>query len=263
MALKFGEKYHEPIKIDEKELIIPPLGFTNTGGVCYFNALLQCLLSSKNFLRFLLFDKPHELLKQFCSFITENKWDSIFSTRLLQSFNMVEANQSCSEYFTFLVDILGLEPIFQYHYKDIIKCKNCGNTKEKSDKSINVLISEDFMEFFQFFEEIDGYNCDYCKIKTSVEKKKIIQGLPPIIAMSFNKYFGKKMIEYPPNFKIGSVEYILIGCVEHSGHLGGGHYVCRTLRNEKCYIINDNTVNSIEDLRPIQETYMVFYERIK
>jgi ubiquitin C-terminal hydrolase len=263
MALKFGEKYDEIIEIDNKELIIPPLGFLNTGGVCYFNALLQCLLSSKNFLRFLLFDKPHNLLKQFCTFIVDNKWDSVFSTRLLQSFNMVEANQSCSEYFTFLVDILGLEPIFEYHYKDIYKCKTCGNSKESKDKSINTVISENFIEFFHFFEEIENYNCDYCKNKTIVEKKKIIQALPPIVAISFNKYFGKKLIEYPPNFKIGNVEYILIGCVEHSGHLGGGHYICRVLRNGKYYIINDDKVNSIEDLIPISETYMVFYERIK
>ena len=29
---------------------IPPNGFTNTGSICYFNSLMQALLSSKFFL---------------------------------------------------------------------------------------------------------------------------------------------------------------------------------------------------------------------
>ena len=49
----FAELYNNPVTIQDKILEIPPIGFNNTGAICYFNSLIQCLLSSKNFLIFI------------------------------------------------------------------------------------------------------------------------------------------------------------------------------------------------------------------
>lgn len=44
------------------DLVIPPLGFINTASICYFNSLIQSLLSCPSFL----------------SFICKERTDSIF-----------------------------------------------------------------------------------------------------------------------------------------------------------------------------------------
>lgn len=262
MSLNFGDSYNEIVKIDKKPLIIPPLGFNNTGSICYFNSLMQCLLSSKNFLRTIIDYKPNDFIKFFLNLITENKWDLIFTTRLLAYYNMIQPNQSCSEYFVLFVDILKLDELFEIVHKITTTCKNCENTSEREDKSVNVLINNNIMEFFESSEEIEGYNCDKCKTKSTIIQQRKIHILSPIIAISMNKYFDKKLLQYPEIFDIYSAKYRLIGTIEHTGNLNAGHYVSRVFRDGKYYSMNDTHVSEINQLNPLDETYMLFYERI-
>jgi ubiquitin C-terminal hydrolase len=187
----------------------------------------------------------------------------VFTTRLLQKHNIVQANQSSSEYFIFLVDLLKLENIFECHHNIISKCRGCGYKKEIKDITYCTLINENIKEFFRFEESIEGVNCDHCKVKETVDRVKLINGIPPIIVLSFNKYFGKKMIHYPASFKNDEVEYKLVGSIEHFGVLGSGHYVSRIFRNGEHYLADDSRLSKINEHSPMPETYMVFYERVK
>lgn len=255
--------YNEDIEIDNKKLEIPPLGFNNTGAICYFNSLLQCMLSSNNFLKFILNDKKDELFTEFLKNIVNDRWDMIFTTKLLQKYNMMNGNQSSSEYFIFMVDLMKLEHIFECHHKITSKCRNCGFIKEIKDISYNTLINDDVIEFFRHNETVDNVNCDNCKVKSTLDRQRLIHGIPPIIVLSFNKYFGKKNIYYPPCFSNDEVEYKLVGTVEHYGVLGAGHYISRVIRGDSYYLIDDNRVIDIPNIQPLPETYMAFYERIK
>jgi ubiquitin C-terminal hydrolase len=93
-----------------------------------------------------------------------------------------------------------------------------------------------------------------------MERKKMISRIPPIIGISFNKYFGKKQIPYPLAIKSPDFEYRLIGTIEHFGVLGSGHYISRFMRNGECYLADDATTKQISELNPVAETYMIFYE---
>jgi len=261
--MEFNKIYNEPILIDKKVLQIPALGFHNTGAICYFNSLMQCLLSSKNFLKFILYDKKDQLFTDFLYNIINDFWDMTFTTKVLQKYNIVQGNQSSSEYFIFMVDLMKLENIFECQHKIISTCQNCGNKKETKDISYNTLINNNIIEFFQYSEKIDNVNCDNCKTKCTIEQNKIIYGLPPVIVLSFNKYFGKKIINYPGLFSNGEVEYRLVGTVEHYGVLGSGHYISRFKRNDQYNLADDSRVNEINGINCIQETYMVFYERVR
>ena len=258
-----SDNYKSPLFIEEKELVIPPLGFHNTGSICYFNSLIQCLLSSNNFLKFILYDKEDSMFEEFLRNVTNDSWDMVFTTRLLQKYNIVQGNQSSSEYFIILVDLLKLENIFECHH--IIKsiCRNCGNSKQSKDISYCTLINDNIKEFFKFDDSVDNVVCDNCKIRSTLDRQKIIYGIPPVIVLSFNKYFGKRNISYPPYFSYEDVEYKLIGTVEHFGVLGAGHYISRVNRNGKYYIADDSRVSDISDIDPKEETYMAFYERIR
>ena len=261
--MEFNKIYNEPIIINDKVLEIPPLGFYNTGAICYFNSLMQCLLSSKNFLKFILYDKQDPLFNEFLFNIVNDLWDMNFTTKVLQKYNIVQGNQSSSEYFILLVDLMKLENIFECQHKIISVCQNCGYKKEAKDISYNTLINENIIEFFRHDEVIDNVNCDNCKIKSSIIRNKIVYGLPPVIVLSFNKYFGKKLIDYPESFNNNEVEYKLIGTVEHYGVLGSGHYISRFKRNNKFNLADDSRIQDINDIDCIQETYMVFYERVR
>lgn len=259
----YENNYDNPITIDNNVLVIPPLGFNNTGAICYFNSLLQCLLSSKNFLRFILFEKPIPIFTEFFKNIINDKWDTVFTTRVLQNYNIMASNQSSSEYFIFLVDFLKLEDIFECQYKLVSECKGCGFKKELKDITYNILVDNDFSEFFNYREELHGVLCDNCKAKCNMDRRRIIHSLPAIIAISFNKYFGKKEVSYPTRFKISDIEYKLIGSIEHYGVLGAGHYISRFHRNDENYLGDDSRVYGIPSISPTNDTYMVFYERIK
>lgn len=261
--MSFSQNYNNPLTIDDKLLEIPPIGFHNTGSICYFNSLIQCLLSSKNFLDFILNDKEDPMFTEFLKSIVNDSWDMVFTTRVLQKHNIVQGNQSSSEYFILLIDLLKLENIFECHHIIRSTCKNCGHQKEIKDISYCTLINEDVREFFKYDDTVDNVNCDNCKVKSSQLRTRLINGIPPIIVFSFNKYFGKKMINYPPYFSNKDVEYRLIGTVEHFGVLGAGHYISRINRNGKYYIANDSRVSEIPDMNPLSETYMTFYERVK
>lgn len=261
--MSFSDHYNDPIIIQDKELQIPPIGFNNTGAICYFNSLAQCLLSSKNFLDFILNDKEEPMFTEFLTNIINDSWDMVFTTRLLQKNNIVNRNQSSSEYFIFLVDLLKLENIFECHHIIYSTCKNCGHQKETKDISYCTLINKDIREFFKYNENVDDVNCDNCKVKSSQHRSRLINGIPPIVVFSFNKYFEKKLISYPPFFSNSDIEYRLIGTVEHYGVLGSGHYIARINRNGKYYIADDSRILEIQDMNPTPQTYMAFYERVK
>jgi ubiquitin C-terminal hydrolase len=90
---------------------------------------------------------------------------------------------------------------------------------------------------------------------------------PEIFVCLFNQYADKKLRYFPqifkiPNNKNGSLTYQLVAQVEHSGSLGGGHYVCKALRKDGAYLLNDSGVSTITGLEPSAGTYMVFYQQI-
>lgn len=249
------------LQIDNKQLVIPPMGFENTGSICYFNSLLQCLLSSSVFLAYMI-KHPTKEFTEFFRFIINGQWDLIFSTRLLQTYNLVRPNQSVSEYFGFFLERLHLEPIFECSHRVISRCQGCGYTKETKDKFYNLLVDGHFSEFFKYEEILDDVKCDQCKQKHQVFRKRLIEGIPPVLAISLNKYLVKRDIDYPQGFKIEDVSYRLIGTVEHYGVLGAGHYVARFHRNGQYMMANDSRVTPITDITPTCNTYMIFYERV-
>lgn len=243
------------------EVVIPHMGFLNTGSICYFNALVQCLLSSSTFLQFMIGKSRNSFFLEFFESINNGQWDTIFTTRLLQLHNMVRPNQSSSEYFLFFVDALHLEPIFETTYSLVRTCSGCGNVNFSKDKAYTTMIDREFKEYFRTEEKLESVKCDACKRACDMQRIRTVEGIPPVIAMNFNKYYDKRDIQYPEQFNVDSVRYRLIGTIEHFGVLGAGHYVARYFRNDQYALADDASVRPLSKLDVSQNTYMVFYER--
>ena len=271
------------MNINGKDVTIPAIGFHNSGAICYFNSLIQCLLSSPFFLRFTFeneIDKNNEnnennenknnenkKEKSFTAFfmnIIADQWNMLFTTSLLQSLRNFQPNQSSSEYFILMIDSLGWEKLFECQYKLTTRCNECGFVKEKVDVSYNVLVNQ-FDDFVQTATSLENVMCDGCKQKTTLIEQRKISAVSDMIVISLNKYFMKNIIPYPIQFTLGTFTFRLKGSIEHFGILGGGHYTCRVERGDGHYIIDDSRVASIDKdtfYRPMPETYMVFYDRV-
>ncbi len=257
----------------DKKLIIPSLGFQNTGAICYFNSLMQCILSSTHFLRFILNDnKDHRFLSFFQS-ICNDLWNSTFTTELLHSIGNFQPNQSSSEYFLMVMDALKWDRLFECRHKMVKECRSCGHKNESVDISYNVLIDNSLEEFMKSECDLENVLCDGCKVKSSYRQQQFIHSLSPVIVISLNKYFGKKLTHYPSTLVFGdTATYNLIGTIEHFGGLQGGHYIARVRRFEThddgnhtigYYIIDDTKVIPITEeifYKSVPETYMLFYE---
>jgi ubiquitin C-terminal hydrolase len=253
---------------------IPPLGFQNTGAICYFNSLMQCLLSSSQFIKFIVTDKQHpDFIQFFANIFKRQSWDPLFTTHLLHRIGNGNflPNQSSSEYFLLFMDTLRWDHLFECRYQITKDCQGCSHHKESTDVSYNVLINDTVDEFIKTDAVLDGLLCDGCKVKTTYHQRQMIYSVSPIIVLSFNKYFGKKQIDYPPQLEIGSLTYRLIGTIEHTGGLYDGHYTARVRRVngedvESYYKMDDASVLPITKEtfeHAVPETYMVFYERVE
>jgi uncharacterized UBP type Zn finger protein len=245
------------------ELVIPNLGFVNTGAICYFNSLVQSLLSCDSFLGFICKEKQDSIFYLFFKFIAvEKQWDSFFTSKLLHTIGGFEPNQSASEYFLKVCDFFKLDDLFKTNTETTTKCKNCGKENKIMDISVYTIIDNDLKEFCETVREVEGFNCDGCNQKVSVVITSQIKQISPIMVFTFNKYFEKKNIHYSKGFEIDNKKYRLLATIEHHGVLQGGHYFCRVFRNNEWLQIDDNNVSKLEDIQPTENTYMVFYERI-
>lgn len=267
------------VYIDNKKLSIPPIGFRNTGAICYFNALIQCILSSKRFIKFVLesekeFLSLNGIFTEFFRHIVNDEWNVTFTTRLLIELNSFSPNQSSSEYFIMLLDKFKLEKLFECKYNIQMTCGQCGYSKMTKDITYNVLINQSFDEFFQSQTNLEHVLCDACKQKTLYIENRRLDELSDMVAVSFNKYFHKHLISYPLSFTLGNTTYKMIGAVDHFGVLNAGHYVARARRfdeseendknDEKYYLFDDERVAEMNEevfSKTMAETYMIFYEK--
>lgn len=129
-------------------------------------------------------------------------------------------------------------------------------------------------------EPVTGYRCANCKVVTRAARVYSLKMIPEVLFCAFNLYdrlggqFGGHYARFfPPRVRIpaaagGAYEYRLVGQVEHSGGLGGGHYWARGLRQsagraaqEGVFSLNDNSVAPAA-FGASPNTYLVVYHYV-
>jgi ubiquitin C-terminal hydrolase len=299
---------------DNKSAVIQigPFGLNNVGSICYFNSLLQALLSCKsiyNVIQDITIDNDLNKTLTGRTFIQTVRTAmggnvgecAAMSSKLLSALiadlenrlgkiDFGKMQESASEGLVWLLDMMEnpeskVHPItrlFRNHYCVEFfcetKCKDIVSVQEDTGISINLFFYDSWPKPIKdsatFADAIrvhlsntdSGYKCPRCKETVIGIRRHTLTRVPEILVCLFNQYADKKLRYFPQSFKIpnnkgGIFTYQIVAQIEHSGNLGGGHYVCKaTRKNNQHFLFNDNAFTEIPKLEPSVGTYMIFYQ---
>lgn len=168
--------------------------------------------------------------------------------------------------------------------------KFCGkNQMDKGKKTRLEQMLSGFFDYSFFSNEKHGYQCENCKKKSTFAFKKYYMFRPPEVLVLCVKKFAKSKYSLFGSWRKSSVNvtypeildlsdhmiktnvdgqsnegiFRLLGVVNHSGGLGGGHYTSYIRKNEKWYYISDS-YHKESSLKSAlgADAYLVFYEKI-
>jgi ubiquitin C-terminal hydrolase len=256
-----------------------PAGLYNTGSICYFNSLLQILATCTS-LRYWKSKSRSKLEDEFENFIANSyKLNPMSSTILLNTLKekspfFGNGQESASEALTLLLNNINdtnLNNMFMHRFKYTIQCISCSHiTEQQKDHSILFELfhtSElNVSNILNIKKVLNDYKCNKCNNIGAIRIDKLTM-LSEIIICLFNVYYNKSIHLFPkylefPGFDNNILKYEVIGQIEHSGSLNGGHYWARALRDDGVYLFDDISYSKSK-LEPTKNTYMVIYHLIE
>lgn len=199
--------------------------------------------------------------------------------------------QSASETFVFLMEMLeppgapregGAPPVgdlFRHRFRCEAFCRRCRRVVSTREDSALVLYlghidrlkkaPADSAEFAAALgrqvSALEDFDCPGCGVGAPAVRVYTLTLVPEILLCSFDLYTGAapprryfpERMEFPA-VGGGALRYRLLGQVEHSGGLGGGHYWARALRAGGAFVLNDASVAPAR-LAPTANTYLAAY----
>ena len=289
---------------------LAPAGLHNTGAICHFNALLQCLLSCTALVRTVLRSKKtlgetrtgqalYALVQAAASGSAAAQSGSAALLQALVSdlrarrprFAFGNSQESASEGLVLLLDMLepagGRSPLshlFYHRYRQSAVCASCGEQDTQHDVAVQLNMfgidrcpprtPEAFAaHILEHREEVDEYSCPSCGAKAPGAREYRLRMLPELLVCVFNLYTARGAVRYYPQLMTfpgadgQALTYAQVAQAEHSGALGGGHYVARGFRRGaggglSCHLFNDSSA-SPAPLQSNSRVYMVFYHAVR
>jgi len=117
----------------------------------------------------------------------------------------------------------------------------------------------------QHISPLEGFTCPNCQQSDRIFRIYNLRRIPEIVFCSFNIYYqqNRKIRYFPPYLEFDSankekMNFKLIGQIEHSGSLSGGHYWAKGLRRDGVYNLNDMNI-SLSEFQSTPYTYMIIY----
>lgn len=278
-------------------MYVAPRGLVNINQCCWWNSLLQALLSCKYFVITILEnnDSNSPTYKAFKKFIRSHLEPdnytrsnimllNIFLNELKEKKNnsfeiFISGQQSVSEGFVVLLDILNspsIHYLFTHIYEESIVKKNnineCIGCQRQNNNCFYQFDEKDLLKrglkecLMYTIEDIKDFKVDN-KVNPCIKISRL-KRISTIFIVLLNKYKMKRSYIPLPSVitmkhKNGTIiTFYKKACIDHLGTLeSGGHYIARGERNKNIVLFNDTQLEN-SSLNTSLNTYMIFYESI-
>jgi ubiquitin C-terminal hydrolase len=280
------------IKPYNNEYAIYQSGLQNTGVICYFNSMLQSLISCTSLNELFLNNPAIRTRNKLCSTLyniiaTAHEHPNAIAAESPKLWNLfIQATsrrhrfglgqEDANEGFTLFIDALQcreVEALFEHRYCNIIQCGACKHEHRSTpDEGIFVELSAEDLERSENdlaravklqMADLTDYKCDKCGSRDSKTQKKQMTMLSEVIIVLFKKYSRKWAFEVPAVMDIpvrdSKIRYRLVAASEHAGSQAGGHYWANVVRRDDAmWIANDISCVECQTMGS-SATYMAFY----
>lgn len=236
----------------------------------------------------LILDKLHESLKMKVTINITGDAHNELEERKKHAFDQYKMYLSNTGYSI-------INKMFYGQFESTVVCRVCNHNSFNYDPycSMEVEIPNtsgtlyDCLDNYCFNELLQGeeqYNCEKCKTKVDANKLLKVWTLPNILIIQLKRFNTKlrknnrhiscpmklnmtKYVTHPASKdghnNVGLQLYDLIGVVEHSGNLQGGHYTakCKVTGGVGWKLFNDASVSSIQEKDVITtNSYVLIYK---
>ncbi len=215
-----------------------PFGVTNTGSSCYFNSLLQCLLSCTSLIEASLQCKPiNKITESFRQIVEASRkldkssaspidmfahklWRDIItmSNSRKDQVRMSSGQEDAHEGFMMFIEsvekITNVKLLCEHRYNITIVCKDCNdivvNSKEVGtcfEVSPNVFSAgnNDINSIlYRSDNVISGFKCPKCGSTCDKVRSENLKMIPEILPIVLKKYAAKSLITFPEYLYFGS-----------------------------------------------------------
>ena len=154
-------------------------------------------------------------------------------------------------------------------------CGRCNHNSTVTDLSWFISLPIDVKNIEEYIacsiDKINDYRCEYsagCIYEsaknnlTTLINKTTSTRLGPIICLTYNNFYDKIVIDYPPYemcFNTNNNKkllYKLTSIIYHYGDQGSGHYTMTRIMNNEMIYINDSKVEKIKNIYEIESKFI-------
>ena len=278
----------------------PAYGLANTGVICYFNSLLQMLagctsvaataaahaqevgatLTGRAFLEYLAAPAGQGHTR-----LLDALRADLAARRPRVTFGA--GQESASEALVLLIDMIepdaapgdppapgAITRLFQHRSRAELTCPACRRVASTAaDLSLVMYLGhytagDNFLQCVQSHDsETADFGCECGAAASRATRTYRLTMASEILVFAFNMYTLPRgaPLPFPERFELPGdgepLRYRLVGQVEHSGSLHGGHYWARGLRREGVAMLNDYSVMP-SAFAPTPFTYLLAYHMV-
>jgi len=257
----------------------------NIGATCFMNSTIQAICRSShihNHIRTVRDTSDNIFIDEWKDLIKNFNMETVIVPRRFHAFSMANASRlgfpelgsvkqhDAHEYILYWLSMCSSsQDLFKIKTNSIVFCKDCKHKNTNPEISPIIEINPIFKNLkdaiIKWFapEPLDDYICDNCKLK-NVIKQVVLESLPNVFVISLKKYhmIGRSDFEYPEQFIMNGVKYVLVSVICHEGSLDGGHYYTIARNTPNSEWINYNDTHRTPEGFLTGCAYILLYDKI-